>query len=157
MIQPKTCFLGSARKTIYTSIYVYMVFSFSAMEFYMYWTSCQKNRDGTAVESPKRDNIFSMTVIFGFASQFILDFVVPREWKVSQFYVFKVFTNNLVFFILVPFLMAIKLGYALDHTELSSISFCINFKYVDFAKFFTRSINFIKSISSNRVYQEVKE
>ena len=149
--------LGSARKTIYTSIYVYMVFSFSAMELYMYWTSFQKNRDGTAVESPKRDNIFSMTVIFGFASQFILDFVVPREWKVSQYYVFKVFTNNLVFFILVPLLMALKLGYAFDHTELSGVSFCINFKYVDFANFFTRRLTFIKNMSTNRVYPEVKE
>ena len=123
----------------------------------MYWTSFQKNRDGTAVESPKRDNIFSMTVIFGFASQFILDFVVPREWKVSQYYVFKVFTNNLVFFILVPLLMALKLGYAFDHTELSGVSFCINFKYVDFANFFTRRLTFIKNMSTNRVYPEVKE
>ena len=93
--------VGSTRKVIFPILYSYILVSFITMETYIKWvtTSAIEQANGHGENKSK----FVSGVIFsGFALQFIIDKVIPESMKGVQFYIFKIFFNNLLFFILTP-------------------------------------------------------
>ncbi len=91
-------FSGNFRKIVFPVIYSYILLSFFAMEVYLKYQAFLQHNSAT-----NKSDIISLSVIF--ASQFILDFVLPSEWKGREYFIFKVFFNTLVCTILLPSLM----------------------------------------------------
>ena len=108
--------LGSTRKVAFPIIHAYIITSFISMEVYLKWTAARTS-EGTKLESgDNRSKIVSLVLSSGFVSQFILDKAIPESFKGRQFFIFKVFFNNLVFFIICPAIIIACLGSVRDYS-----------------------------------------
>ena len=113
-------------------IFSYIIVSFLSMEVYM---KCQR-KDQLQLDVTKnyKSKIISWSVICGFASQFLLDKVFPDSMKGEQFFAFKIFFNNLIFFIFIPTIMILNLDNLHEHcqqymkTKLSSFQMLAQFQ-----------------------------
>ena len=71
------------------------------MDGYIKWIT--SNIDPTDPRNGEnKSKLVSRLISFGFAIQFIIDKAIPESMKDIQFYIFKIFFNNLIFFILTP-------------------------------------------------------
>ena len=70
------------------------------MEFYLKYLAFQQHNIAT-----NKSDIISLFVILTFASQFILDYVLSNQWRGREYFIFKVFFNNLVYNIFLPSIM----------------------------------------------------
>ncbi len=107
-------------------IHAYILISFFSMELYMKWISIKRQSE-SGENGKSKSKLVSMSVIFGFVSQFLMDKVIPESCKGEEFFVFKVFFNNLIFFIVIPFVMIWNLGSLYDHSHqyLSSVFYSV--------------------------------
>ena len=71
------------------------------METYIKWIT-SKTDPAENGGGQNKSKIVSYLISTGFALQFVIDKAIPESMKDIQFYIFKIFFNNLVFFILVP-------------------------------------------------------
>jgi hypothetical protein len=94
---------------------------------------CQSKLESD-VTNKNKSKIISWSIICGFASQFLLDKVFPDSMKGEQFFAFKVFFNNLIFFILIPTIMIFNLDNLNEHccqymtAKLSSVQMLTHFR-----------------------------
>ena len=87
------------------------------MEVYLNRTAA-RTTEGSKVDSGEnRSKIISLVLSSGFVSQFLLDKAIPESYKDRQFFIFKVFFNNLVFFIVCPAIIIACLGSVRDYSR----------------------------------------
>jgi len=75
----------------------------------MKWLSSRQNSEEAESGTSSKSGAISFSVICGFLTQFFLDYVLPKSWKGLEYFVFKVFLNNLIFVILLPCVMILTL------------------------------------------------
>ncbi len=75
----------------------------------MKWISSRQISDEGESGNSSKSGAISFSVISGFLTQFLLDYIVPKSWKGLEYFAFKVFLNNLIFVILLPFVMILTL------------------------------------------------
>ena len=66
------------------------------------------SENDTTSGSSNQSKVFSICIIFGFSSQFLLDNVIPDTWKGQDYLVFKIFWNNLIFTVILPFIVVLN-------------------------------------------------
>ena len=66
------------------------------------------SENGTTSGSSNQSKVISICIILGFSSQFLLDNVIPDTWKGQDYLVFKIFWNNLIFTVILPFVVVLK-------------------------------------------------
>ena len=95
-----------------------------------YQSKGQSQSDST---NENKSKFISWTLIGGFALQFLMDKVYPDSMKGENFFAFKIFFNNLLFFILIPAIMILNFENLQEHcrqymkTKLSSVQVLVQF------------------------------
>lgn len=122
---------GSTRKVVFPIIHVYILVSFISMEAYIKWMAARKTEPAETGNGENKSKIISAVISSGFAIQFVIDKAIPESLKGQQFFIFKVFFNNLVFFILAPVAVIFFLGTVNDYSRQFFSSIANSFKILE--------------------------
>jgi hypothetical protein len=102
------------------------------MEIYIICQSKSQSQSDTTNEN--KSKFISWTIISGFSFQFLMDKVFPDSMKGENFFAFKIFFNNFLFFILIPAIMILNFENLQDHcrqyikTKLSLLQILVKFQ-----------------------------
>jgi len=123
---------GITRRIAFPIIFSYILLSFITMEIYIKFRSKGQSQSDSINEN--KSKFISWTIISGFAFQFIMDKVYPDSMKGENFFPFKIFFNNFLFFIMIPTIMIINFENLQEHcrqymkTKLSSVQMLFQFQ-----------------------------
>jgi hypothetical protein len=102
------------------------------MEIYIICQSKSQSQSDSTNEN--KSKFISWTIISGFSVQFLMDKVYPDSMKGENFFPFKIFFNNFLFFILIPAIMILNFENLQDHcrqyikTKLSLLQMLVKFQ-----------------------------